>query len=312
MHGAINWVAHGLGIAPETGWKLFTTVVLFLVLWGVRRLSLWFVAKRTTAPEARYRWRKVATYIIFILGIILIGRVWLDGIQSIVTYLGLVSAGLAIALRDPIVNLFGRIFITWQRPFVVGNRIAIADIAGDVIDIGMSTFSLLEVGGWIQGDQSSGRIVHIPNGKVFSEPLVNYSQGFDYIWNEIAVTVTYESNWEKAKAILEEIVQREAAEVAREAQQWIRHASRRFLILDQGSSPAVYTRIVEDGVLLIVRYLCKPRKRRVTEQAISEEILRMFSEEPSVDFAYRTTRIYRQTEEEKPSFRHSAELDQKQ
>ena len=63
-------------------------------------------------------------------------------------------------------------------------------------------FTLMEIGNWVDADQSTGRVIHIPNGKVFKEVLANYSKGFQYIWNEIPVLVTFESNWKKAKEIL--------------------------------------------------------------------------------------------------------------
>ena len=299
----IEGVARILHLPAATVGKLLTTIGILVVLWLLRWVWLWIMARRTEEPQTRYKWRKAATYTVTVVGLILIGRVWLEGIQSLVTYLGLVSAGVVVALREPIMNLFGWVFINWRRPFVVGDRVGISGIVGDVIDVGMSTFSLLEVGGWNAGEQSSGRIIHVPNGKVFTEPLVNYTQGFNYLWNEIPITVTFESNWVKAKAALEEIVREEAEEVSKEAEQWIRQASRRFMIRSAAVDPIVYTKIEADGVQLTIRYVCEARKRRITEQAICEKILRAFSEAADIDFAYRTSRIFRQPEEGKPYFR---------
>jgi len=299
----IEGVARILHLPAATVSKLLTTIGILLALWLVRWGWLWLMARRTEEPQTRYRWRKTATYTVVVIGLILVGRVWLEGIQSLVTYLGLVSAGVVVALREPIVNLFGWVFINGRRPFVVGDRVGVGGIVGDVIDIGMSTFSLLEVGGGNAGEQSSGRIVHVPNGKVLTEPLINYTQGFNYLWHEIPITITFESDWVKAKAILEGIVREEAEEVSKEAEQWIRQASRRFMIRSAAVDSTVYTKIEADGVQLTVRYVCEARKRRITEQAISEKILLAFSEAADIDFAYRTSRIFRQPEEGKPYFR---------
>ena len=65
----------------------------------------------------RYRWQKTTTYVVFILAVITVGRVWFKGIESIATYFGLLSAGIAIALRDPITNITGWMFILWRSPF---------------------------------------------------------------------------------------------------------------------------------------------------------------------------------------------------
>jgi small-conductance mechanosensitive channel len=148
---------------------------------------------------------KTSAYVAFALGVLVIVPLWFEGVKSASTFLGLLSAGLAIALRDPVVNLAGWAFILWRRPFEVGDRIQIGTHAGDVIDQRIFQFTLMEIGNWVGADQSTGRVVHIPNGKVFTEMLANYSKGFQYIWDEIPVLITFESNWEKAKGILEGI-----------------------------------------------------------------------------------------------------------
>ncbi|MFZ0483677.1 MAG: mechanosensitive ion channel domain-containing protein [Desulfobacterales bacterium] len=96
-------------------------------------------------------------------------------------------------------------FIMSRKPFKVGDRIEIDQITGDVIDIRIFQFSVVEVGNWIDADQSTGRIVQVPNSKVLREALANYQIGFEYIWHEIPVLITFESDWKKAKGLLQKI-----------------------------------------------------------------------------------------------------------
>ncbi|MBU1049893.1 mechanosensitive ion channel family protein [Candidatus Bipolaricaulota bacterium] len=303
MAGALGWLGEVTGLGAATLSKLLVTAALFIALWLIRWTWIAVTYRRTDDPRTRYRWRKAATYSLTIAGFILIGRVWLEGIQSLVTYLGLVSAGIAISLRDPIVNWFGWLFIGWRRPFTIGDRVQIGAIAGDIIDIGVSTFSLLEVASPERGEQSTGRIVHVPNGRIFVDPLTNMTQGFNYVWNEIPITITFESDWRRAKAILEGILRDHVESVSEEAAGFIRDASRKFLIRSAGVNPRVYTQIVSDGVELSLRYVCEARSRRPSSQVICEAILQAFLDEPSIDFAYKTSRIFRQTEEGKPELR---------
>ncbi len=303
MERAITWLGETTGLGSQTVGKLLLTAAIVVLLWLIRWAWIAVTHRRTDDPRVRYRWRKTATYSLTVVGLILIGRTWLEGIQSLVTYLGLVSAGIAIALRDPIVNWFGWLFIGWRRPFTVGDRIQIGSLCGDVIDIGVSTFSVLEVTAPEIGEQTTGRIVHVPNGKVFVEPLTNVTQGFNYVWNEIPVTVTFESDWRRAKTILEEILQDRVESVTEEAARFIREASRKFLIRSANVHPVVYTRIVPDGVELALRYVCEARSRRKSTESVCEAVLQAFAAEPSIDFAYRTSRIFRQTEEGKAALR---------
>jgi small-conductance mechanosensitive channel len=75
------------------------------------------------------------------------------------TFLGLVAAGIAVALKDPLTNLAGWLFILWRRPFTAGDRVQIGEHKGDVIDLRLFRFTLLEIGNWVHADQSTGRLL---------------------------------------------------------------------------------------------------------------------------------------------------------
>ncbi|PKP57527.1 mechanosensitive ion channel protein MscS, partial [Candidatus Atribacteria bacterium HGW-Atribacteria-1] len=153
-------------------------------------------------------------------------------------------------------------------------------------------FTLLEIGNWVNADQSTGRIIHIPNGMVLSEVLANYSKGFQYIWNEVPVLITFESNWEKAKRILLKIANTHAEHLSKAAEKRVKEASKKFMILYSKLTPIVYTSVKDSGVLLTIRYLCEPQHRRDSEQAIWEDILKEFVQNKDIGFAYPTQRFY--------------------
>jgi small-conductance mechanosensitive channel len=272
--------------------QLLGSLLIIVTLWALRLLILRVINRRIEDVRTRYHWRKTSAYVAGFLGILLAAPLWLSGIQSLATYLGLASAGLAIALQGLLTNLAGWVFIVWRRPFEVGDRVEVGEHAGDVVDIRIFEFTLLEIGNWVDADQSTGRILHVPNAKVFKETLANYTKGFEYIWHEIPITITFESNWEKARSILSEIANRDAARLSKDAPERIRRASRRFMIMYSHLTPTVYVRVVASGVLLTIRYLCDPRRRRSSEQAIWEKVLRAFAEHPDIEFAYPTQRFY--------------------
>lgn len=298
-----QWMESALGMSPATQEKLVVSLIIIVLLWLFRRAILMLVWRRVEDVRQRYQWQKTTLYVTVVLGALAVGREWFEGFGSLATYLGLVSAGLAIALRDPLTNLAGWVFILWRRPFEVGDRIQIGDHAGDVIDVRIFAFTLLEIGRWVDADQSTGRMIHIPNGKVFTEVLANYTQGFAFIWNEIPVLVTFESNWRKAKEILHEIALRRAGPLSQTAAREVQEAARKFMIFYKKLTPTVYTSVRESGVLLTLRYLCDPRQRRASEQTIWEDILDAFAECPDVDFAYPTQRFYDNVLEGKPGMR---------
>ena len=172
-----------------------------------------------------------------------------------------------------------------------------------MIDLGLFQFTLNEIGGWVQADQSSGRIVHVPNGRIFTDPIANYNKGFRYIWNEVPVLVSFESDWRKAKQILTKIAIKHAEHLTAQAEQELLAASQQYLINYRKLTPIVYTKVVDSGVQLTIRYLIEPRKRRGTEHAIWEDILTEFATCPDIDLAYHTVRGFKNTDEGKPALR---------
>ncbi len=270
--------------------KIIATLMAIFFIIIMRRAVMGVFVLRLEDMKLRYNWSRVVSYTSAGFGIIIVGQIWLDGIGSIVTYLGLLSAGIAIALKDPITNITGWLFILWNRPLETGDRIQLGGHSGDVIDINFFNFTVMEIGNWVDADQNTGRIIHIPNGKIFIETLANYGKGFEYIFNEIPVLITFESEWEKAKKILEKIAKDFGAHPTRAAEIEIKKASQKFLIQKQKLDPVVYTKVADSGVLLTVRYLCAPKNRRDTEQEIWEEILKEFDLEPKIELAYPTIR----------------------
>lgn len=271
--------------------KLFWSLFVFLVILIIRKLLLKIIEKKVTDINNRYSWEKTIGYSLIIIGILIIGRIWFTGFQHLTTFLGLLTAGIAIALKDPIASLAGWLYIIWRRPFEVGNRIQIGTQAGDVIDVRPFQFTLLEIGNWVDADQSTGRIIHIPNHLVFNLSICNYDKGFKYIWNEIPVLITFESDWKKAKQILHKLANENALPMTDEVAKEIKNAIYQFMVINRKVAPAVYTSVVESGVLLTMRYLVDVRERRNSTEAIWEGILTEFAQNNDIHLAYRTTRI---------------------
>ena len=288
-----------LGLSPEVQVKLFESLFVILIIIIIQRLIKRFVLGKIEDIKVRYQWQKISLYLSVFLIIIFLVSTWLNIFGSLATFLGLISAGIAIALKDPLVNMVGWGFILIRQPFKVGDRIQIGNNSGDVIDIRLFQFSINEIGNWVDADQSTGRIIHIPNGIVFTEPQANYTAGFIYIWNEIPVLVTFESNWKKAKQILLNIVNHHGILLSTEAEKQIKEAAKKFLIFYTKLTPIVYTSVKDSGVMLTLRYMCDPRERRSVEENIWEDILNKFAECDDIDFAYPTQRFYNNSTEGK-------------
>ena len=288
-----------LGLSSELQGKLLESLFVIIIVVVVQRVVRKFLISKIHDIKIRYQWQKISLYLAVFLIIIFLLNTWLHIFGSFATFLGLISAGIAIALKDPLVNMVAWAFILIRQPFKVGDRIQIGKVSGDVIDIRLFQFSVNEIGNWVDSDQSTGRIIHIPNGIVFTEPQANYTAGFEYIWNEIPVLLTFESDWKKAKRILTEIVNHHGVLLSSEAEKQIKEAAKRFLIFYNKLTPIVYTTVKDSGVLLTMRFMCDPRERRSVEEKIWEDVLNRFAECDDIDFAYPTQRFYNNVTEGK-------------
>jgi small-conductance mechanosensitive channel len=285
-----------LGMMPDTQIKVLKSLFVLLFFLLVRSAVIRVILRNVTDVRQRYSWTRGISSAIAVLIVIFLGTIWFAGLTRIATFAGILAAGLAVALHDTIANIAGFLFIILRRPFEVGDRIEIEGVAGDVIDIRLFQFSLLEIGNWVDADQSTGRIVQVPNGKVLSAATASFNKGFEYIWHEIPVLITFESDWKKAKRILHDIVDDERFVVAEEVERQVQRAASRYLIYAGTLTPIVYTTVRDSGVLLTVRYMTKPKTRRSTEQQIWEQILDRFAENDDIALAYPTIRYYDQAQ----------------
>jgi len=297
MNQINEFISKTIGVSTGIQNKILISIIIIFFLSVFRFVILRLVWRQTKDAKVRYQWNRTISFIIPFTGIILVGAVWIPAFEQFGAFLGLITAGLAIALKDPITNLAGWLFILIRKPFVLGDRVQIGQNTGDIIDIRLFQFTMLEIGNWVEADQSTGRIIHLPNGKVFLEPQANYSSGFEYIWNEIKVLITFESNWAKAKSLLEEIISIHTKNVDLKVEKEIQEATKNYMIFYKHLTPIVYTSVKENGVQLTMRYLINPRKRRGSENEIWEKILIQFKAQEDIDFAYPTTRFYKQSEE---------------
>jgi small-conductance mechanosensitive channel len=164
-------------------------------------------------------------------------------------------------------------------------------VKGDVIDIRLFQTALLEIGNWVDDDQSTGRIVNIPNSAIFKKENYNYNKGFEFIWSEIKILVTFESDWKRAEEIMLTQAGRLVSGMEEVVKKKITAMTRRYMIHYDKLTPIVYVSIRDSGIELALRYLTEAKMRRTTHDALCRAMLDEFAKHERVQFAYPTYRI---------------------
>jgi len=277
-------------------WTAGAAVIILLV----GRLIERGVLRGMTNIDTRHRVRRGISWSRTALFLLIVILIWGKITKDVGVFLGIVGAGVALSLQETMLCIVGWGLIVIKKPFDIGDRIEIGSHAGDVIDVAVFHTTLLEIGNWVHDDQSTGRVVHVPNSMFFRSVCFNYTKGFPFLWNELSTVVTFESDWRKAKEIILRQADAEADKIAEEVRPQIEEMQRRYAIHYHRLTPIVYTSIADQGICLTLRYLTPVRKRRTTSHLICEGILKVFGSEPNIDFAYPTTRFYTSASEPRP------------
>lgn len=153
-------------------WVLFIVLITKLVVKGIN--------KTVEDNAMRYRAKKVVRLVIYLLIILLLIITFKGKVQYFTIAIGLIFAGLAFALQEVILSMAGWIAIFASNTYKPGDRIELNGVKCDVIDIGITKTTLMEIGEWMSSDKYSGRIVQVSNSFVFKGPVYNYSTDFPF------------------------------------------------------------------------------------------------------------------------------------
>jgi small-conductance mechanosensitive channel len=279
--------------------QLLILLLISVALYALSRVMRRGIDRHIEDVNRRHQLRKIVTYGFWTALVIAAVTLFAErlALADIGTVLGLIAAAVTIALADVVRSLAGWIYISSRRGVEIGSRVELEGITGDVIDIGLLKTTLLEVGEpLVHGLQSTGRIVTVPNslflmGKVLASASVN-----PLVWQEIQVLVTFESDWKRAREIIQAIADDGYQKIVPDLKAGFEKLERRFAFRLGSTAPIVYTEIADSGVLLTLRYLTPVRRRRSSVDQISGQILDSFAAEPQVEFAYPTYRVYRLSE----------------
>jgi len=188
---------------------------------------------------------------------------------------GLMTAALGWALQRPITGMAAWLMIAIRRPFKIGDRIIVAGMRGDVMDISLTHIYLSEVGGIATSEEKSGRIIMVPNSILFEQNIINYTLDNDFILDEVMVSVTYSSNLHKAKKIAVDVVKKVLKDLG----------------IKQAEKPYYRTYFQPSGINLHLRYFVIAERRQEVSSVVTEEVYNAFRKERDIEFAYPHTKV---------------------
>ena len=267
---------------------MFGTVGVLVVGWLVLMLGHRWIGAHSANPKEQYRRQRLLSTLVVVIGGAIIVALWARLVPHASTFLGLIGAGLAVALREPLLSVAGRMAIFFGHMYTAGDRIEINKMSGDVIDVGFFYTRMMEIGNWIGGDQYSGRIIQFANAQIFGTSVFNYTRNFAYIWDEIKLPITYASNVKAATEMLKTVGGEYTREFMKNAEPQIEKMQRIFMTPRFEVEPMVFMKVTDNWVELTLRYLVDPKKRRSASSYMFGEIFRQIRERKDIQIASST------------------------
>lgn len=239
----------------------------------IARLLAKTTSKIVEDNSSQYQLRKTISYIGF--GVVALAAIGIFG-RSIVGFgvaLGVVGAGVAFALQEVIASIAGWVAITVGKFYRPGDRIQLGGITGDVIDVGVLRTTIMETGGWVEGDLYNGRIARVANSFAFKSPVYNYSGEFPFLWDEIVVAVKHSSDHVMARQLLVDACHETIEELSGDVRgRWDKLRSR-YRLEDANLKPMVTMIFNDNWTEFTVRYVVDYKSRRTTKDKLFTSIL---------------------------------------
>ncbi|MBD3318921.1 mechanosensitive ion channel [Candidatus Woesearchaeota archaeon] len=222
-----------------------------------------------------YSARRVVLYLLSLGAAVSIFFTFQGQIIALSISVGILAIAFTFIFQAPMLNLAAWIYIIVGNLFREGDRIKIGELKGDVIDTSIMSTRLLEVSGeYVVADAPSGRVINIPNSLFLSQPIVNYTREFPYVWVDVPIHVTYETDVAAAEKIITGVITRRMKELF----PVIEKAFARFVRRHRASSAFVPINfnVIPKGFWMELRvtFPVPPKEQATITTQVTEEILR--------------------------------------
>ena len=274
---------------------IFAIIVIMLIVSFLVKLTL---KRYFSQNENYYMVNKIINFTLAFLVLMLLLFSYIDNVSYLVTILGFASAGIAIALKDWFMSIFGWLVIVTSGFIQVGDRIRVTkgevETVGDVLDISLFKITIKEDVTLVSymKNRRAGRIFFVPNNYIFSELISNYSHSeLKTVWDGIDITLTFDSNFKKAQKIIRDILKHYSKGYSDITRKQLSKMRNKYQLRATGVEPRVFTLLEPHGMVISGWYLTNSFAALVLRSTICAEILEALMKEDDIHIAYPTQQI---------------------
>ena len=254
--------------------QIVISVILLLIVILVRIILIRLIVKKRLHKEAKRNWIihiKNSASALFLCGLIII---WARELQAFTLSITAIAVALIIAFKEFILCLTGGLLKSITHPFVVGDRIEINDLRGDVLGHNFLTTTLLEIGPNKIGHRYTGRSITIPNSVFFQSSIINETFNHKFVLHVFCIPMHKEADWQAAEQLLLQTARNKCSIYLEEAQRYMNQIGQEGMFEAFNVEPRTWVHIPEPNQLnLWIRIPTPAPKKGQIEQDILREFL---------------------------------------
>ena len=268
-----NIVLRVLGIALAIG-----VILLLSEIW--RRITFRYIQD----VRRRRQFLLLRRIVIgFCMGIVLILG-FVSEFSSLATFAGFITAGLAVGLQTILLSVAAYFFLVGRWGIRVGDRISVAGVTGDVVDVGLVRLYLMELAGTGVDLYPTGRIVVFSNSVLFqaTTPLFKQLPGAEYTWHEVAVELNPGGKYDLVEKQLLDAVRSVHTTYGEELQRQLGTTERRIDIQMTVPEPHGQLQYTDTGLEYVVRYPVGLHQVAEADEKITRKLLEFLQQQPDL------------------------------
>jgi small-conductance mechanosensitive channel len=274
-----------------------------LISWLLVLLFLSFVVKRIIKKyidndDILYTANKSVNIVLIVVVAMVLLFYFIANVSYIITLLGFASAGIAIALKDWFMSIFGWMSIVLSGSINPGDRIKVMrngiEVVGDVLDITLLKIAVREDTTLTSYSKNrrTGRVFFIPNNYIFTDMIANYTfDGLKTVWDVVDINITFDSNHKKAVAIAKEIANKNARVYTDLAKKRLLKLRKKYVLRNSNPEPRIFSFVESYGITISTWFHTNSHATLGLRSVMGMDILDAFNKEDDIILAYPTNTI---------------------
>ncbi len=259
--------------ARGLAYRIAALALLFAVVWGLSELWRRGVYRYIQEPRRRSQFLLVRKLTLWFVIAVIVILTFASKLGSFATFAGLLTAGLAVALQNVLVSVVGYFFLIGKYGIRVGDRIEVSGVSGEVIDIGLVRFHVMELGA---GATPTGRVVAYSNAIVFQPTAGLFKQipGAAFAWHEVTLSLPRDADFGAIKKNLLGAVENVLRDYHDQIESVYRQMEKTGILMpERGLRPRLELHLTPGGIDATIRYPVDLQQASDIDARVSRELL---------------------------------------